>query len=136
MRKTISGYMTVEATFIMPITLGIYLLVILAMMSLYDRILVDQNLARATVVAEGAMLKNDYRQNLDLMDAKDRFQEKDFIDMKMGSLEYRIQGDLLKVSATGEDYKKEYEVWVLNPVSLLRLEKKIEDIKEEKEEGI
>lgn len=136
MKKFAFGYMTVEATFIMPITFGIYILIIFTLISLYDRILMDQDLARTVVKAHGAMINNDYRKELNLQEAKAIFDENRFICLKVLGEEYRIQGDTLKVFAEGEEYKKGYEIWVLDPVDLLRLEKQIKDIKEEKEEGI
>ena len=96
----------------------------------------DQDLARTSIAVQRAMINNDKRTELNLNEATDIFDEKRFLGMWVEKEEYRVQGDLLKVSARGEDYQKGYEIRVLTPISLLRLEKQIEAIKEEKEEGI
>ncbi|MBQ8596617.1 MAG: pilus assembly protein [Lachnospiraceae bacterium] len=140
--KKLKGYFTVEASFIMPIVLFLYLAVLTAALLLYNRCVVSQDCylvglrgARFTWAEEnyGEVIYGEARlsgwQREDYM--TDRWQRKSayYLEENPPELLFIVENNRVLVRACGENVSQtiEKQVDILNPVEWIRERRKQED---------
>lgn len=114
MCKKIKGYFTVEAVYLIPIVLLLYVLIILGGFYLYDRCVMSQDCyllafraGRFTHSAEhyGEIIYADMQEEIDVNYIKDRFAYKSqfYPYLEGGECKVHMQNEVITVSASGFD---------------------------------
>ena len=131
-----AGYMTVEATLILSIVFGVYLFLIGCGFWIYDRCILEQDIATLTikcVVAEEEELENVWKQALENRDGEK------YLWLEAEEPVWQRQGWKFTITGRGRDHvlsdcSVSYEVWDLNPEDWLRRKRSIK-LEKEKEEA-
>ncbi len=139
MHKKLKGYFTVEASFIMPIILFLYLMIILAALFLYCRSAISQdNFLLGMRAGSFSWGEEDYGEVIYGEKEKNPWQAEEYVEKRLaykqnfypffpadGSV-YRVNGDSVLVQAKekGDTHFITKNIRRYNPVSMIREERK------------
>ena len=135
--KWVAGYMTVEATFIMSMVLLLYLFLIRCFLWIYDRCLLEQNLAMSAIRC--AHESTDKLEKIWQQEIRE-WDEEQYLWMELKAPAIKKQG--VKVTFTGYrqdelfgEVQIQYVIWQTSPQEWLRMKRRGQKAEEMKGEA-
>ncbi len=134
MEKNMSGYMTVEASLVMTVTLMVYLFLIRCMLYQYDRCIWEQKTAE-TAVAYADVDQDSLADANRLIEM--RWDQGAFLLQPQRAPGLSLKGSCLTVGPLEEGEPESgrcYRIWLREPENLLRIQRRINEIRKQGEE--
>jgi len=136
-KMTLKGYMTVEAALVLSIVFAVYVFLIQSFLWIYDRCILEQDMATLVLRCVNAGDKNLeqvwQRESAGLVPER-------YLWLELQEPQLKQQGWKLEIHGSGKaeklsDFQITYEAWYFTPEQWLRWKHKIEQERENKKEG-